>query len=112
RACLQHSAKDRLLTHQVRLHFCNERTLQAAGTMSAGCRSIGLRNLQSVAVRIVLRMDSKQGRYAESTLVLFAYLGAGALGSHHNDGEVFTDLHALFNDVEAVAVGKSCALLH
>jgi hypothetical protein len=57
-------------------------------------------------------VDGDQRRHAEAALVLFAHLGAGALGGDHHHREVFTDVLTLFHDVEAVAVGEAGALLH
>ena len=80
--------------------------------MGAGPGGIGLCNIPSLASGIVLAMDRDQGRYAETTLVLLANLGSRRFGSHHDNGEVLTDLHAFLDDVEAVRVREARALLH
>ena len=78
--------------------------------MGAGAAGIGLGNIPALALGIVLPMDGDQGRHAEAALVLLAHLGAGGFGSHHDHGQVLADLHAFFNDIEAVRIGEAGAL--
>ena len=47
-------------------------------------------------------MNGDKGRNAESALELVADLGARALRSAHDNGDILADLLADLNDVEAV----------
>ena len=80
--------------------------------MAASGRSPGFGNRHAFAFRIVFRVNGDQRRYAEATFVLFAHFGARALRCHHHHGDVFTDLLAHFNDVEAVGVTQRGAVFH
>ena len=111
-ASLEHAAQNGLLAHQVRFHFRNEGRFQYARTMAAGGRCPGFGNRHAFAFRIVFRVNGDQRRYAETTFVLFAHFGARALRCHHHYGDVFTDLLAHFNDVEAVGVTQRGAVFH
>ncbi|MNU96885.1 hypothetical protein D3C71_869380 [compost metagenome] len=57
-------------------------------------------------------MNGDQGRHAEAALVLFTHLGTRALGRHHDDGDVGTDLLTLFHHVETVGITQGGTLLH
>ncbi len=57
-------------------------------------------------------MNSDKCRHTKATHVLSTNFRTGAFRSYHDNGEVFTDLSTLFNNVEAVSVGEYCALLH
>ena len=57
-------------------------------------------------------MNRDQRRHAEATLVLFTDFCTRTLRSHHHYGDVFTDLLAHFNDVEAVRVTQRRAVFH
>ena len=75
------------------------------------CR-ISFSELEALTLRIILEVHGNQGRHAEATQVFLSYLSARALGRHHDHGEIFADLHAFFDDVEAVGVRQTRALLH
>ena len=111
-ARLQHATQDGLLTHQVRLHFGNEGGLQNTGTVTTGGSSPRLGDGHAFTARIVFRVNGDQGRYTETTLVLFTNFGTRALGSNHDHGQILTDLGAFLNDVEAVGVTQGSAFLH
>ncbi|CXA93606.1 Uncharacterised protein [Salmonella enterica subsp. enterica serovar Typhi] len=112
RTGLQHTAQNGLLAHQVRFHFRHERRFQYARTVTAGGRSPGFSNRHTFAFRIVFRVNGDQRWHTEATLVFFTYFGARTLRCHHHHGDVFTDLLAHFDDVEAVGVTQRCAVFH
>jgi hypothetical protein len=80
--------------------------------VTAGRCRVGLGDFEAVAIRIVFTVNRDQRRYAEAAFVFFAHLGAGAFRRDHDDGNVLADLHAFFNDVEAVRVREARAFLH
>ena len=106
------TAQDGLLAHQVTLDLRDEGALQHARAVAAGGRGIGLGDLHAVAVRVVLGVHRDQSGHAEAALVLLADLSAGALRRHHDHREVGPHLHALLDNVEAVAVRQRRTLLH
>ena len=112
RTGLQHAAQNGLLAHQVGFHFGNEGRFQHARTVAAGRRCPCLGNRHAFAFRIVFRVNRDQRRHAEATFVLFTDFGTRALRCHHHYGDVFTDLLAHFNDVEAVGVTQRRAVFH
>ena len=112
RTRLQHAAEDGLLAHQVRFHFRHEGGFQNARTMAAGRRCPGFGNGHAFAFRIVFRVDGDKRRHAETAFVLFTNFGTRALRRHHHHGDVFADLLAHFNDVEAVGVTQRRAVFH
>mmetsp|Transcript_29351 Transcript_29351/g.73710 ORF Transcript_29351/g.73710 Transcript_29351/m.73710 type:complete len:406 (-) Transcript_29351:85-1302(-) len=112
RARLQHAAKDGLLAHEVALDLCDEGAEEDARAISAGGNTISLCEIQSLTLRVVLGVHRDQCRHTEAALVLLADLRAWALRRDHNDCQVVADLHALLDDVEAVAVRQRGALLH
>src|SRR5690606_8804751 len=83
-----------------------------AGAVATSCSSVGFRDFEAIAVWIVFAVNGDQGRYAETTFVFFTYFGARAFRGNHDDGDVFADLHAFFNDVETVGVGEAGTLFH
>mmetsp|Transcript_120585 Transcript_120585/g.286460 ORF Transcript_120585/g.286460 Transcript_120585/m.286460 type:complete len:301 (-) Transcript_120585:151-1053(-) len=111
-ACLQHTAENGLLAHEVTLDLGHEGAQQHSRTVAAGRGGIGLGDVQSISLRIVLRMHGNQSGDAEAALVLLTYLGARALWRNHDHCQVRPDLHALLDDVKSMAVGQSGALLH
>ena len=80
--------------------------------MGAGAAGVGLGDVPALAFGVVLTVHGDQRGHAETALVLLAHLGAGGLGRDHDHGQVLADLHALLDDVEAVRVGQTGALLH
>ena len=112
RAGLEHAAEDGLLTHEVGLDLRDERRHQHPGFVATGADGVGLGEGEAFAVGVVVLVDGDEGRHAEATDVLGTHLGAGALGGDHDDGDVVTDLHALFDDVEAVRVRQAGAVFH
>mmetsp|Transcript_20104 Transcript_20104/g.51170 ORF Transcript_20104/g.51170 Transcript_20104/m.51170 type:complete len:564 (-) Transcript_20104:13-1704(-) len=111
-ARLQHATQDRLLAHQVTLDLGDEGALQHTGAVATRRGRVRLRLLQTQPLWVVLRVHSNERRHTKAALVLLAHLSARALRRHHDDGEVGTDLHALLDDIEAVAVRQGRALLH
>lgn len=111
-ARLQHAAEDRLLAHEVALHFGNEARLEDTRAIAARGRGVGLGDLETVAVRVVLSVHGDERRHPEATLVFFTDLGARALRRDHDDRQILADLLTLLDDVEAVAVGERGAGLH
>ncbi len=112
RTGLQHAAQNGLLAHQVRLNFSNERRFQTASAVTASTGSPCFSNVPAFAFRIVFRVNSDQGRNTETTLVLFTHFRTRALRSNHHNGQVRTDLHAFFNNVETVGVTQAGAFFH
>mmetsp|Transcript_120586 Transcript_120586/g.286462 ORF Transcript_120586/g.286462 Transcript_120586/m.286462 type:complete len:276 (-) Transcript_120586:464-1291(-) len=110
--CLQHAAQDCLLAHKVTLHLCNEGAEQHASAIAARRNCIGLREVKTIGLGIILRVHCDQGGNAKAALVLLADFGTRALRRHHDDGQVLADLHAFLHNVEPVAVRKAGALLH
>ena len=53
---LQHAAQDGLLTHKVRLDLRDKGRLEDTRAVAAGRRRVRLRNLEAVALRVVLRV--------------------------------------------------------
>src|SRR6056297_2086795 len=80
--------------------------------MTAGARGVGLGDCQALAAWIVFAVYGNQGRYAETALVFFTDLRSRAFRRYHNDRDVVPDLHAFFNDIEAVGVRQAGAVLH
>mmetsp|Transcript_3564 Transcript_3564/g.6278 ORF Transcript_3564/g.6278 Transcript_3564/m.6278 type:complete len:280 (+) Transcript_3564:503-1342(+) len=110
--CLQHTTKDCLLTHKIALHLCHKGAQKhTCAVPTCGC-GISLCNVQADALRIVLRMHSDQSGHSKAALVLLSNLSSWALWCHHHHREVITDLHALLDNVEAMTVSESGALLH
>ena len=112
RACLQHSAEDGLLSHQVRLNLSNKGRHQHTSLVTSGPSSISLCYRQTLASWIVVFMDSNECRYTKATLIFLTYFSAWTFRCHHNDCNIFTNLHALFYDVKTVRVGKARILFH
>ncbi len=112
RTGLQHATKDSLFAHQVGFHFGNKGRLQNTGTVTAGGSGIGFGDLQTITVRVILPMYGNQCRYAETTFVFFTYLSTWAFRRNHDDGQVITDLHAFFNNIETMGVGQTGAFFH
>ncbi len=57
-------------------------------------------------------MNRDQRWYTETTFVLFTHFSTWALRRYHHHGDVFTDLLAHFNDIEAVGVAQRCTIFH
>ena len=112
RTRLQHTAQNGLLTHQVRLDFSHERRFQTACAVTASTSRPCLGDVPAFFFWIILRVYCQQCWNTETTLVLFTYFRAWALWCNHNNRQVFTDLHAFFNDVEAVGVTQASAFFH
>mmetsp|Transcript_93401 Transcript_93401/g.129723 ORF Transcript_93401/g.129723 Transcript_93401/m.129723 type:complete len:251 (-) Transcript_93401:144-896(-) len=110
--CLKHATQNRLLAHQVALYLGHKGAQQHASTISTGCSSVGLRNVEAIALWIVLRVHSNQGRNSKATLVLLSHLSSWAFGCHHDHCEVLSNSHAFLNDVETVTICKASTFLH
>ncbi len=111
-ASLQHAAQNGLFAHQVRLNFGNERRFQTASAVTASGSSPCFGDVPAFAFRVVFRVNSDQSRYTETTLVFFTDFRTRALRCNHNHSQVRTDLHAFFNNVEAVGVTQTRAFFH
>ena len=109
---LQHAAQDGLLAHQVGFNFGDEGRHQNAGFVTARTHCVGFGQRQAFAFWIVVFVHGDQGRYTEATHVFSAYFRTWALGSNHDDGQVVTDFHAFFDNVETVRVRQASAVLH
>ena len=112
RTGLEHTAKDGLFAHEVRLHFGDERAFENARTVSVETSSVSLGVVPALAFRVVFRVDSDKARHAETTEVFRTNFGTRSLRSDHDHRDVLADFLAFFNDVEAVAVREGGALLH
>ena len=112
RACLQHTAQNCLLAHQVRFHFRNEGRFQHACTVTASGRSPCFGNRHAFAFRIVFRVNGDQGWNTKTTFVLFTHFGTRTLRRNHHHSDIFTDLLAHFDDVETVGVAQRRAIFH
>ena len=112
RARLKHAAKNGLLAHEVRFNFRNERRFENPRSVTARTGSVGLCQLKALSIGVVLTMHGDESGYTKASQVFLANFCTGALRGHHNDGDVFTDLHAFFNDVEAVRVRQTRTLFH
>ena len=80
--------------------------------MASGTCGIGFRNRHAFASWVVIFMDCNQGWYAETALVLFPNFRTRTFRRHHNDSNVFTNFHSLFNNVETMRIGKAGILFH
>ena len=70
--------------------------------MTARACCIRFSQFEAFAVRIVLSVNCNQCGDTKAAEVFLTYFGTGALRRNHDDSDVFTNLHAFFNDVEAV----------
>ena len=70
--------------------------------MATRASRVGLSKLKAFAVRIVLAVNRNQCWDTKAAEIFLTHFGTWALRRNHDDRDVFTNLHALFNDVEAV----------
>ena len=70
--------------------------------MTARTCRVRFRKVEALAIWIVLAVDRNKSRDTKTAKVFLANFRTWALRCNHDDGDVFADLHAFFNDVEAV----------
>ena len=80
--------------------------------MTACAGRIGFGKFKALPSGIVFPVYGNQGGHAKASFVLFSHFGSRGFGSHHDNSEVFSDLHALFNNIKAVGIGKAGILFH
>ncbi|CSB32830.1 Uncharacterised protein [Vibrio cholerae] len=70
--------------------------------MATRCRSPRFSNFPTFTLWIVFRVYRDKSRNAETALILFTNFRTRTFWCHHHNRDVFTDLHALFNDIKTV----------
>ncbi len=80
--------------------------------MTASTYSVCLSQCQTLAFRIVVFVNGDQCRNTEATNIFCTNFRTRALRCNHDYSQVFTDLHAFFNDVETVRVRQASAFFH
>ena len=111
-AGLEHTAKDGLFAHEVRLHFGDERAFENARTVGMEASSVSLGVVPTLTFGVVFRVHSDEAGHTETANVFATDFGTRALRGDHDHRDVLADFLAFFDDVEAVAVREGGALLH
>ena len=109
---LEHTTKNCLFTHKVRLNFCNERRFKNTSLWTAHTYSQSLSHCPTLSFRVVYRMNSDKIRYTKSTGKFVVNFCTRTFWSTHNNCDVLTNLHSFFNHVKSMWVPQSCTLFH
>ena len=80
--------------------------------MAPGAGGIGLGDFHAVPVGVIFRVNGNEGGDAKAPFVFFPDFRTRTFRRHHDNGDVFADLHSLFYDIETVGVGEHGALFH
>ena len=109
---LEKPTENSLFAHEVGLHFGNEGGLKNASLVTTLSDGECFSEFDAFTGRIVFTVAGNESWDAEAALVFLAHFRARRLGSDHDDGEVFANLGAFFDDIKSVGVGEGGAFLH